>query len=91
MVKNLPAMQMTQVQSAGWEDSLENGNPFQYSCLKNFMDRGAWRATVHGGRNELHTTEHARMHSKYLQLSEDICQSHGRWCERTMWSYVCKS
>ena len=25
-----------------------NGNPFQYSCLGNSMDRGAWRATVHG-------------------------------------------
>ena len=25
-----------------------NGNPFQYSCLKNHMDRGTWRATVHG-------------------------------------------
>ena len=25
-----------------------NGNPFQYSCLENSMDRGAWRATVHG-------------------------------------------
>ena len=24
-----------------------NGNPLQYSCLKNAMDRGAWRATVH--------------------------------------------
>ena len=24
-----------------------NGNPLQYSCLKNPMDRGAWRATVH--------------------------------------------
>ena len=24
-----------------------NGNPFQYSCLENPMDRGAWRATVH--------------------------------------------
>ena len=24
-----------------------NGNPFQYSCLENFMDRGAWQATVH--------------------------------------------
>ena len=24
-----------------------NGNPLQYSCLENFMDRGAWRATVH--------------------------------------------
>ena len=26
----------------------ENGNPSQYSCLGNSMDRGAWRATVHG-------------------------------------------
>ena len=25
-----------------------NGNPIQYSCLENLMDRGAWRATVHG-------------------------------------------
>ena len=26
----------------------ENGNPFQYSCLENPMDGGAWRATVRG-------------------------------------------
>ena len=25
-----------------------NDNPFQYSCLENLMDRGAWWATVHG-------------------------------------------
>ena len=25
-----------------------NGNPLQYSCLENSMDRGAWRAIVHG-------------------------------------------
>ena len=25
-----------------------NGNPLQYTCLKNFHDRGAWWATVHG-------------------------------------------
>ena len=24
-----------------------HGKPFQYSCLENLMDRGAWRATVH--------------------------------------------
>ena len=27
---------------------VENGNPLQYSCLENSMDRGAWQATVHG-------------------------------------------
>ena len=25
-----------------------HGNPLQYSCLGNFMDRGAWQAEVHG-------------------------------------------
>ena len=25
-----------------------NGNPLQYSCLVNLMDRGAWQATVRG-------------------------------------------
>ena len=25
-----------------------NGNPLQYSCLETLLDRGAWRATVHG-------------------------------------------
>ena len=49
LVKNLPAMQETWVRSLGWEDPLEgNGNPLQYSCLENPMDRGAWWATVHG-------------------------------------------
>ena len=33
-----------------------NGNPLQYSCLENPMDRGAWLATVHGVA-ELETTE----------------------------------
>ena len=37
MVKNLPAMQETWVQSLVWEDSPGGGcdNPFQYSCLEN--------------------------------------------------------
>ena len=41
-VKNLPAMQETQVQSLGWEDPLEKGmtTPLQDSCLENPMDRG---------------------------------------------------
>ena len=26
----------------------EHGNPLQYSCLENLVDRGVWRATVHG-------------------------------------------
>ena len=33
-----------------------NGNPLQYSCLENSMDREAWQATVHGGYKELDMT-----------------------------------
>ena len=44
-------MQETQVRFLGQEDPLEeeiaNGNPLQYSCLENPVDRGAWWATVH--------------------------------------------
>ena len=56
-VKNLPAMQESQerqVQSLGREDPLEeeNGNPLQYSCLKNPMDRGAWQAAVQRSKRD---------------------------------------
>ena len=34
-----------------------NGNPLQYSCLGNPMDRGAWWATVHGVTKELDMTK----------------------------------
>ena len=33
-----------------------NSNPLQYSCLGNAINRGAWRATVHGAAKELDTT-----------------------------------
>ena len=44
VVKNLPAKAGAADLIPGWERSPEegNGNPFQYSCLENPMDRGAW-------------------------------------------------
>ena len=39
-----------------------HGNPLQFSCLENPMDRGAWRATVHGGLKESDTTEQLSLH-----------------------------
>ena len=50
MVKNLLAMQETQVLSLGWEDPQEEGIATHSSTLawRIPMDRGAWRATVHG-------------------------------------------
>ena len=38
-----------------------NGNPLQYSCLGNPMDRGAWRATVHGVTEESDAAECLRI------------------------------
>ena len=35
------------VPGSGRSSGEGNGNPLQFSCLKKFMDRGAWRATVH--------------------------------------------
>ena len=35
-----------------------NGNPLQYSCLENSMERRAWQATVHGVAKSWNTTEH---------------------------------
>ena len=50
MVKNLPAMWETWLQSLGWEDPLEEGMAPHSSILawRITTDRGAWQATVHG-------------------------------------------
>ena len=49
-VENLPAVRENWVRPLGHGRSPgeENGNSFQYSCLENSMDRGAWRAIVWG-------------------------------------------
>jgi len=50
VVKNPPAnaRDMSSIPESGGSPGGGNGNPLQYSCLENSMDRGAWRATVHG-------------------------------------------
>ena len=49
VVKNLPAnagdgRDVGSIPRSGRSPGEGNGNPLQYSCLENFMDRGAWRA-----------------------------------------------
>ena len=61
MVKNLPAnagdiRDMGLIPGSGRAPEGRNGNPLQYSCLENPMDRGAYRAIVHGV-TELDMTE----------------------------------
>ena len=51
MVKNQPAMREIWVQSLGWEDPLQEGMATDSRILawRIPVDRGAWKATVHGG------------------------------------------
>ena len=50
MVKNPPGStgDMGSIPGSGRSLGKGNGNPLQYSCLENPMNRGAWWATVHG-------------------------------------------
>ena len=50
VVKNLPANAEDEglIPGSGRAPEKGNGNPLQYSCLGNPIDRGAWQATVHG-------------------------------------------
>ena len=67
MVKNLPTnagdiRDVGLIPGSGGFPGGGNGNPLQYSCLENSMDRGAWYATIHGV-TELDVTE-ATQHAK---------------------------
>ena len=50
VVKNPPANagDVGLIPGSGRSPGGGNGNPLQYSCLENPMERGAWRATVYG-------------------------------------------
>ena len=76
MVKNLPAMQETQfdpwvrkIPGSGRSPGEGNGNPLQYSCLGNPMDRAAWWATVHGVTKSQTRLSDLHLTSLYLQSS----------------------
>ena len=61
MVKNLPAnagdrKDAGSISESGRYPGEGNGDPLQYSCLENPMDRGVWQAVVHGISKEWGTT-----------------------------------
>ena len=60
-------MLKTWVWSLGREDSPGEGNgyPLQYSCLENYMDRGAWWTTVSWDHKEPDTTERLTLSLSY--------------------------
>ena len=67
VVTNLPvsvgdARDMGSIPEWGRSPGVGNGNPPQYSCLENPMDRGAWWVTVHGVANSrIQRSTHAHM------------------------------
>ena len=65
VVKDLPASAGVAGSILGQEDGSpggRNGNLLQYSCLKNPVDRGAWRATVPGVAKSRNMTEGPSTH-----------------------------
>ena len=53
-----------------WEG---NGNPLQYSCLENPMDRGAWRATVHEvAKCQTWLSVHAHTHTQMISDTDNL-------------------
>ena len=71
VLKNLPvkAGDTGSILGSGRCPGEGNGNPLQYSCLENSMDRGAWQTTVHGTA-ELDMTEQAH---KSASTVRNIC------------------
>ena len=65
MIKNMPANagDMDSTPESGRFPGGGNGNPLQYSCLENPMDRGVWQVAV-WGRKESNMTERLS-HTQY--------------------------
>ena len=70
VVKDLPAKagDVSSIPHLERSPGEENGNPLQYSCLRNPMDRGAWQATVYGvPKSWMALSMHVCMHTLVFQ------------------------
>ena len=70
-------MQETRVQFLDQEDPLEeeNGNPLQYSCLKNSMDKRSLAGYSSWGQKEMDMTDHTHTHTHTLEGIKVIVSS----------------
>ena len=71
MVKNSPAnagdiRAMGSIPGSGRSPGGKNGNPFQYSCLENPIDKEAWQATAHGVTKSQTPLKRLSMHARML-------------------------
>ena len=72
------------IHGSGRSPEVGNGNLLQYSYLENFMDRGAWQATVHGvtkSQTRLSTQHTGLLHlySEYTHIHECVHVYGGGW------------
>ena len=87
MVKNPPAnaedaRDEGSVPGSGGSPGGGHGNPLQYCCLGNPMDRGAWRAAVHGIAKSwtplrTHTHTHTHTHTRLNQGEQSMSRNWG--------------
>ena len=64
-ITNLPANAREADSIPGWDRCPRegNGNPLEYSCLGNFIDRRSWQITVHGAKKSLKSKRVIELHS----------------------------
>ena len=85
VVKNLPASagateDTRSVPGSGRSPGEGDGNPVQYSCQDNPMDRGAWLATVHWVWRVRHDWARARAHTHFPYKKQKGCECKERPC-----------
>ena len=93
MVNNLPSnagytRDTDSIPGSGRSPGVGNGNPLQYSCLENSMDRGVWQATVYGvAKNgiqlSMHVGAHAHTHTHTCTHTHSL---HPYWSVSLLWS-----
>ena len=91
LIKNPPASweEAGSIPESGRSPGGRNGNPLQYSCLENAMDRGDWPATVHG-LAESDTAEWLNTHTHSFQqlplaISWKLTMSYNFPIRRHLW------